>query len=272
MSLLSLGKPTRSPASRTRSVHPLVFTHRTESSPITSVISHSLSQRSPTSSHPQLYGLIARGKDVLCEYTAVSGNFPTITRLLLGKIPRDQDGKRSYVYDAHVFHYLVSDGLTYLCMTDDPQQQRFRAPFAYLDDIQTRFLSMYGRERAQTAFAFAMNEEFSRILQRQMDFFNSPNADASSTLQAKLDDVRNIMISNVDLVLERGEKLELLVDKTADLQHSAFKFERSSRQLRNEMLWRRIRCYGLIAVGAGLLLFFITATACGFDFKGCGKE
>lgn len=208
---------------------------------------------------------------MLCEYTAVSGNFPTITRLLLGKIPRDQDGKRSYVYDAHVFHYLVSDGLTYLCMTDDPHQQRFRAPFAYLDDIQSRFLSMYGQERAQTAFAFAMNEEFSRILQRQMDFFNSPNADASTVLQAKLDDVRNIMISNVDLVLERGEKLELLVDKTADLQHSAFKFERSSRQLRNEMLWRRIRCYGISAAGVGLLLFFISATACGFDFKGCGK-
>jgi hypothetical protein len=31
----------------------------------------------------QLYGLVARGKEVLSEYTAVSGNFPTITRLLL---------------------------------------------------------------------------------------------------------------------------------------------------------------------------------------------
>jgi len=220
----------------------------------------------------QLYALIARGKDVLCEYTAVSGNFPTVTRLLLGKIPRGEDGKRSYVYDAHVFHYIVADRLTYLCMTDDPQQKRFRAPFAYLNDIKDRFLTRYGRESAHTAIAFAMNAEFSGILKRQMDYFNTPDAAASSALQAKLDDVRNVMIQNVDLVLERGEKLELLVDKTADLQHSAFKFERSSRQLRHEMLWRRIRCYLLITGLIVALILLISASACGFDFHGCGKR
>jgi vesicle-associated membrane protein 7 len=31
--------------------------------------------------------------------TATSGNFPTVTRVLLAKIPVDQDGKMSYVYD-----------------------------------------------------------------------------------------------------------------------------------------------------------------------------
>ena len=47
----------------------------------------------------QLYALIARGRDVLAEFTAVSGNFPTVTRIILGKIPSDRDGKMSYVYD-----------------------------------------------------------------------------------------------------------------------------------------------------------------------------
>jgi hypothetical protein len=34
------------------------------------------------------------------------------------KIP-DQDGKMSIVYDKHVFHYIVEDGIIYLCMADD---------------------------------------------------------------------------------------------------------------------------------------------------------
>ena len=46
----------------------------------------------------QLYALVSRGKEVLAEFTAASGNFPTVTRLLLGKIGT-QDGKMSYVYD-----------------------------------------------------------------------------------------------------------------------------------------------------------------------------
>ena len=42
----------------------------------------------------------------LAEFTATSGNFPTVTRVLLSKIP-PQDGKMSYVYDKYVFHYVV---------------------------------------------------------------------------------------------------------------------------------------------------------------------
>ena len=37
----------------------------------------------------------------------------------------------------------------------------------------------------------------------------------------------------------------------------AFKFERSSRQLRHAMLWQRLRCYLLVAGVAGVLIFFI---------------
>ena len=53
-----------------------------------------------------LYALVARKRAVLAEHTSSSGNFCTVTRVLLGKIP-DQDGKMSYVYDQHVFHYIV---------------------------------------------------------------------------------------------------------------------------------------------------------------------
>jgi vesicle-associated membrane protein 7 len=42
-----------------------------------------------------------------------------------------------------------------------------RIAFAFLDDIKTRFMSMY-RNTFKTAMAFGMNEEFSRVLQRQM--------------------------------------------------------------------------------------------------------
>lgn len=47
---------------------------------------------------PQVYALVSREKTVLAEYTASSGNFPTVTRVLLAKIP-SHDGRMSYVYD-----------------------------------------------------------------------------------------------------------------------------------------------------------------------------
>lgn len=48
---------------------------------------------------PIFYALIARGKNVvLAEFTARTGNFATVTRVLLGKIGAE-DAKMSYVYD-----------------------------------------------------------------------------------------------------------------------------------------------------------------------------
>lgn len=70
-----------------------------------------------------------------------------------------------WAIDRHYFHYAASDGLIYLCMSDEQFPRRIA--FAFLDDIKTRFMSMY-RNTFKTAMAFGMNEEFSRVLQRQM--------------------------------------------------------------------------------------------------------
>lgn len=43
-----------------------------------------------------VYALIARGKAVLAEFTATAGNFPTVTRVLLNKIPAEAT-RMSYV-------------------------------------------------------------------------------------------------------------------------------------------------------------------------------
>lgn len=36
-----------------------------------------------------------------------------------------------------------------------------------------------------------------------------------------MDDIKDVMISNIDKILQRGEKLELVIDKTADLADAA---------------------------------------------------
>jgi vesicle-associated membrane protein 7 len=48
---------------------------------------------------PIVYCLIARGSVVLAEYATASGNFMTISRIILDNLPQ-VDGKKSYEYDA----------------------------------------------------------------------------------------------------------------------------------------------------------------------------
>jgi hypothetical protein len=51
---------------------------------------------------PIFYALVARKTTVLAEYTARSGNFPTVTRTLLSKIT-DSEQKQSYLYERCFF-------------------------------------------------------------------------------------------------------------------------------------------------------------------------
>jgi len=154
-------------------------------------------------------------------------------------------------------------------MCDDMEKRRI--PFSFLDDIKNRFKATYG-DRAQTAIAFAMSEDFGRTMQKQMEYYNSSSADSLAQVTTKLDDVKNIMVQNIEMVLERGEKLELLVDKTEKLQAQAFKFQASSRQLKNAMFWRRVKLTLLIVFIVLLIIWIITAIACGITYAKCKKN
>lgn len=207
-----------------------------------------------------VYALCARGKTVLAEFTATSGNFPTVTRVLLSKIPT-HDGKMSYVYDRYVFHYIVEAGITYLCMANDMAKRRI--PFAFLEDIKMRFKTQFG-DAIHSAIAFSMNEEFRPVLRRQMEYYNNdPSADNITQVKRDLDDVKNVMVENIEKVLERGEKIELLVDKTDRLNQTAFKFEKTSKQLKTAMFWRQVRFYAIAFLVVAFVILVVTMSACG---------
>lgn len=113
---------------------------------------------------PILYALVARKKVVLAEYTSSSGNFPTVTRVLLAKIP-ESDSKMSYVYDKHVFHYIVDQGITFLCMSDESMKRRIT--FSFLEDIKKDWRERFATIE-QTAIAFSLNDMFSPILRQKI--------------------------------------------------------------------------------------------------------
>ncbi|KAG0007402.1 Vesicle-associated membrane protein [Entomortierella chlamydospora] len=193
-----------------------------------------------------IYALIARGNVILTEYTSSSGNFTTVTEAILEKIPPN-NSKLTYVYDRYLFHYICEDGLTYMCMADDSFGRRI--PFAFLQDIKEKFLAQYGRERAlESLVPYSMNE-FSKTIAKQMEYFSTnPNADRIKHVQGEIEQVKDVMVQNIERVLERGERIELLVDKTDNLNQQAFVFKRRSSMLKRTMWWKNVKLMVLLGV------------------------
>ena len=108
--------------------------------------------------------------------------------------------------------------------------------------------------------------------QKQMAYYNAnPAADNISRVRNQLEEVKGVMVQNIEKVLERGEKIELLVDKTDKLNNAAFKFEKQSKRLKNAMWWRNFKMKLMIAFVVLLALYIIIGMACGFGFQ-CAKS
>ena len=75
------------------------------------------------------------------------------------------------------------------------------------------------------------------------------------------------LLPPAEQVLGRGERLELLVEKTDALGQQAFAFKRQARVLRRSMWWQNARMG--VAVGAAVLLaaYALVCVICSPTFK-----
>ena len=82
------------------------------------------------------------------------------------------------------------------------------------------------------------------------EFTTSPPPDALNQARQDLAQVKDIMVHNVEQILSRGERIELLVDKTDTMAGQAWAFRRGARSVRRQQFWRNQKILMLsIAVG-----------------------
>ena len=98
---------------------------------------------------------------------------------------------------------------------------------------------------------------------------NSSSNIQLTRISERLDDVKETVIQTIDNIMERGEKLEVLVDKTDNLESTAFEFHRSSQNLRRKMLCKKIKLYSAGVFSITFFCWFISSMICGFDYKTC---
>ncbi|PSN30380.1 Vesicle-associated membrane protein 7 [Blattella germanica] len=209
---------------------------------------------------PLLYSVIARGNTVLAKYASCAGNFAEVTEQIMAKIP-PENAKLTYSHGSYLFHYICENRIIYMCITDD-EFERSRA-FLYLSEIKKRFQTNYG-SRAETALAYAMNTEFSQVLANEMKHYSeSREIDTISRVRGELDDLKNIMVKNIDNVTMRGERLELLVNKTENLSSNSVTFRKTSRNLARSMFWKNVKLYVIIGVVITVIIYIIVCTQCG---------
>ncbi|XP_055383158.1 vesicle-associated membrane protein 7 [Condylostylus longicornis] len=209
---------------------------------------------------PILYSVIARETTVLAKFAEVVGNFAEVTEQILKKI-QPCNHKLTYTYNNYRIHYECENKIIYMCFADDDFAV-VRA-FLFLSDIKKKFISTYGLQVA-TAIAYAMNSEFSKVLAQQMSYFNESNdIDSITQIHGNIDELQDILVKNIDSLKDRGERLELLVNKTENLRNNTVTFRKTSRNLARAMFWKNFRMYIIFGCILLFILYVIISMACG---------
>jgi len=230
---------------------------------------------------PLLYSVISRRNVVLARHALTVGNFAEVTELILSKIDV-KNKKMSYSSDSYMYHYMVTDlGLTFLCIADE--SFRRSSAFAYLASIESKFTAQFGIAKCQSAsIPMSMNEDFAPIMASEMKRANlaedqnklmvvsedgaGPSSDPTDKVQSvrnEVDRVKDIMVSNIETLVGRGERLELLVDKTDQLSQHSVSFKQTSRTLQRRMWWQNTKLKVGVAVGIIVGIYIIVSISCG---------
>jgi vesicle-associated membrane protein 7 len=244
-----------------------------------------------SSAPPLIYSCIAHNSTILTEHTTSNASGASnLASLILSKITHDAPQKLTYTHQDHFIHYIAdgptttttttstpdapsAPGLTYLVVARADTGRRI--PFAFLTDIKTRFLARYPPSRTAFAHLPAYGAAaFNADLKAHMATAGAGAAaagaddDAFRHVRGEIDGVRGIMTENIERVLERGERIDLLVDKTGRLGGSAGDFRVRSRGLRRRMWWKNVRLMVVLTVVVVFLVYLLVGFGCGLPVWG----
>jgi len=216
-----------------------------------------------------IYSFVARGTVVLAEYTEFKGNFTSIAAQCLQKLPASNN-KFTYNCDNHTFNYLVEDGFAYCVVADESVGRQ--VPMAFLERVKEDFKRRYSGGRADTAVANSLNRDFGSKLKEHMQYCIDHPEEISklAKVKAQVSEVKGVMMDNIEKVLDRGEKIELLVDKTENLRFQAQDFQKKGTELRRKMWFQNMKVK-LIVLGivVALILIIVLSICHGFN---CSKK
>ncbi|KAL5670045.1 hypothetical protein ACJX0J_022266, partial [Zea mays] len=126
------------------------------------------------------------------------------------------NNKFTYNCDGHTFNYLVEDGFTYCIVAVESVGQQI--PIAFMDRVKEDFTKRYGGGKAATAAANNLNRELKLKEHMQYCVDHPEEVSKLAKVKAQVSEVKGVMMENIEKVLDRGEKIEVLVDKTENLR------------------------------------------------------
>lgn len=133
---------------------------------------------------------------------------------------------------------------------------------------------MHRKGRIRTANAYAMDKNFAPTMRSSMHYHNIHHKELRQEEKVKrhlaqVSDLRDVMGRNLNMILERGEKVEGLLARSDALNADAAVFRKKSRQAKRAMQRKYYFWYAVFAFVFVCFIYIVTAGICGPGLDRC---
>ncbi|SNX81596.1 related to vesicle-associated membrane protein 7 [Melanopsichium pennsylvanicum] len=201
--------------------------------------------------------LVAKTSHILAEtHDPAHDRFLPAAQTILSRIPPNSS-KLSYAFQEWLFHYVSQDGMVYMAVADAESGRR--VPFTFLAHVQKKFLSSFEIPSTENESTSTDYSDLTETLSALVTQFNQSPDSVDAIVQAKneLAGAKDIMTQNVEQILSRGERIELLMDRTDNAANQSMAFRRRAVGLRRQMWWKNVKVVSLAGFSGLVLLFFL---------------
>jgi vesicle-associated membrane protein 7 len=136
--------------------------------------------------------------------------------------------------------------------------------------VRKNFEARYSLAQRQRAVAYSLSQ-FAPTIAEYMARYNEPHKiDSLARMQFKVEQLEEIERENLEKIRLRGEKIEILVEKTQTMASLSMDLKTNASSLKRQMAWKNWKWYVLGAIILGLFIYLIMVMSCdGFALKGC---
>lgn len=179
--------------------------------------------------------------------------------------------------EEYFFHIWHQEGIFYCCLSDDRESRQQKINFGFLQAIARDFEARYTERRIKNANSYSLDKEFKPVLRSTMHHFNVHRQEIMQqehpeieNLLAKVEDLKNVLGRNLNLLLERDEYIDNLMDKAVQARRDSMVFKKRSKKTRQHMQMKAYKMGALFCIGITMFIYLVIISACGFNLQNCG--
>eukprot|EP01098_Paradermamoeba_levis_P010252 TRINITY_DN430_c0_g1_i4.p1 TRINITY_DN430_c0_g1~~TRINITY_DN430_c0_g1_i4.p1 ORF type:complete len:244 (+),score=82.65 TRINITY_DN430_c0_g1_i4:93-734(+) len=160
--------------------------------------------------------------------------------------------------DGNVFNVVISGGVGFICVSTSSFPRRLC--FSFLESVRDEYNYKYKLQPS-------LKTEFVSFLEGEQRFFSeNREADKIRGLREQVEEVKAVMLDNIDKVIKRGEALEDIDRKAEELNVRAEVFTKKSKKLKCNLLQKNIKLTFCI-VALCLIILVVVGVVVYFQLK-----